>query len=205
MIAPGSDYGVPAEPPSSAIVVDSDAAGSMVLAEARRLGERLPALVLRGGDLHRTLGGVPRPVDRRTDSHQMIRFPVDLGVVEVDGTEHLFLAHAVLRLPLWRGRFIVLMNAQWCGPLDLGPRSHPGDGLLDVTDGSLTLRQRLEARRRARSGTHLPHPDLRTRRTTQLFIEESDRPLMLHLDGVRVLRCRTATVTLESDAVTVYV
>ncbi len=27
------------------------------------------------------------------------------------------------------------MNAQWLGSWDLGPRSHPNDGLLDLTDG----------------------------------------------------------------------
>jgi hypothetical protein len=28
------------------------------------------------------------------------------------------------------------MNAQWLGSWDLGPRSHPNDGLTDVTDGA---------------------------------------------------------------------
>ena len=38
------------------------------------------------------------------------------------------------------------MNAQWLGDWDLGPRSHPNDGLLDVTDGTLPFGDRWKAR-----------------------------------------------------------
>ena len=33
------------------------------------------------------------------------------------------------------------MNAQWLGDWDLGPRAHPGDALLDVTDGAPAARR----------------------------------------------------------------
>ncbi len=59
------------------------------------------------------------------------------------------------------------MNAQWLGDWDLGPRAHPGDARLDVTDGRLPLGDLLKARKRVRTGTHLPHPDLVTTRTAQ--------------------------------------
>jgi hypothetical protein len=203
MIEPGSSYGDRTAPPSTAVTVDSDAAAAAALGSARRLGDPLPELVLRGGDLFRTLGGAAGSVDRGRDGAGM-RFPVDLGVVEIDGDQHLFIAHAVLRRPLWSGEFTIAMNAQWCGPLDLGPRSHPGDGLLDITVGRLPFRQRLLAGRRARSGSHLPHPGLKLHRTPSHTVE-SERDLMVHLDGVRSLRCRSAVIRVEPDAVLVHI
>ncbi len=204
MISPGSPYGVLADAPPGAVEVNSDGAAADVLSAARRQGVALPALLLRGGDLYRTLGGLTTLSPDSNSSRPSVRFPVDLGVVEVDGAEYVFVAHAVLRSRAWRGPFLVAMNAQWCGPLDLGPRSHPADGRLDITSGKLRLAQRLEARRRARSGTHLPHPDLSIRRTrTEIF--QSDRTVTLYLDGQRVLRCAQASLRVEPDALTVYI
>lgn len=134
----------------------------------------------------------------------MVRVPVDLGVVTVDGRDHVFIAHAVFRTRWWGGVFVVVMNAQWCGELDLAPRSHPGDGLLDITEGQLPIRQRRAARTRALSGSHLPHPGLSVRRASTEQVETGHRTMLL-LDGVRVQRCSSASVRIESDAVEVYV
>lgn len=203
MISPGSEYGVPADPPREAVEVSSDTEAARLIAAARSRGSDPPPLILRGGDLFRTLGGnSTAPVEE--SSRQLVRFPVDLGVVICAGQEHLFVAHAVFRNRLWRGRFEVLMNAQWCGPLDLGPRSHPGDGLLDITVGSLGFRQLAAARRRARSGTHLPHPGLRATRSGTHVVETGHRTSM-YLDGVRVSTCASASVHVIPDAFVVHV
>ena len=103
----------------------------------------------------------------------------------LDGRLHWFVAHLVARRPRWSGRFAVAMNAEWLGDLDLGPRAHPGDGLLDLTEGSLGLRDRLAARRRARTGSHLPHPGLRTSRSASAELSFPDG-VPVYLDGVAV-------------------
>jgi hypothetical protein len=203
MITPGSAYGTPSDLPEDAVVVSSDHEAASVLAEARSSGNALPQLVLRGGDLYRTLGGVsPDQTKDRTQPRIMV--PVDLGIVRTDDHEFLFVAHAVFRSSLWHGRFEILMNAQWCGELDLGPRSHPGDGLLDITTGSLALRQRLQVRTRARSGSHLPHPSLSTRRASSHEVETGHRTAMF-LDGVRRAPCSHASVHIEPDAFVVHI
>ncbi len=200
MIRPGDPYGERADPPSDAVEVSSDAEASRALAIARREGQPLPTLLLRGGDLHRTLGGgAAVRADATAASPLRLRVPVDLGVLLTDDEEWLFVAHTVLRSPLWSGPFVVAMNAQWCGPLDLGPRSHPADGLLDITEGSLPLRQRLVARNRARSGTHLPHPQLRTRRSPEHTVA-LERPVSAFIDGRRRLSLATATLSVEPAA-----
>ncbi len=122
-----------------------------------------------GGDLCHTLGGLGD--ESRLHGAEAMRFPVDLAVAEVDGVEHCFVAHLIVRGRWWRGRAITIMNAQWLGDWDLGPRSHPNDGLLDVSDGRLGLADRMAARSRVRTGTHLPHPGIATSRVARYTTE----------------------------------
>ncbi len=117
------------------MVVRSDAEARALIEPARRTGSALPALGLLGGDLCRTLGGLGDEADLR--SAEAMSFPIDLGVAELDGERHWFVAHVIARRSWWRGRAVAAMNAQWLGDWDLGPRAHPDDGLLDVTDGVL--------------------------------------------------------------------
>ena len=205
MIRPGDPYGELASPSAAAIEVSSDAEASHRLAQARQSGQPLPELLLRGGDLHRTLGGgAATPSPSRSDATHGLRVPVDLGILRNGDDEWLFVAHAVLRRALWSGPFIVAMNAQWCGDLDLGPRSHPADGLLDLTEGRLDIRQRFTARSRARSGSHLPHPGLRTRRCTALEIE-LDGKVTAHIDGRRRVTLSSASFAVEPQAFIAYI
>ena len=198
----GRPWGEPGPLPEDGVVVASDAEARHVVESARRAGRVPPALGLVGGDLCRTLGGTGD--EARLRSAEAMTLPVDLGSVLVDGRLHWFVAHLVARRSWLRGRAVAVMNAQWLGSWDLGPRSHPNDGLLDVTDGDLPLRDRWEARRRARTGTHLPHPALHTSRTAAVQLE-LDPPLDVWLDGERVARARTLAVRVEPDALTVVV
>jgi hypothetical protein len=193
----GEGWGAPGPLPAGAPVARSDAEARAIVEAARRAGAPVPAIGLLGGDLARTLGAAGDEV--RLTSDRAVTLPVDIGAVLVDGRLHWFVAHLVARRRLWQGPFAVAMNAEWCGPLSLGPRSHPGDGLLDVTIGSLSWGDRLKARRRARTGDHLPHPDLRTERTaaTQLAF---DRPVDVWLDGERIGSARTLSIRVEDAA-----
>ena len=115
---------------------DARAARRRPVPHARRPGRRGPPAVGRGHDL-------PRRPRRRPCS---------------TARRHWFVAHLVARRSWWRGRVVAAMNAQWLGAWDLGPRSHPDDGLLDVTDGTLPLGDRLKARRRLPDRHPPPHP-----------------------------------------------
>jgi diacylglycerol kinase family enzyme len=130
-------------------------------------------------------------------------FPVDLGSVLADGRIYWFVAHLVARNRLWRRAFVA-MNAQWYGPYDLGPRSHPNDGLLDTYDARLPLKDLLKVAKRARQGAHLPHPGVKERRTKATEVQ-FEKPLPLELDGVRVGQFRNLAVRVEPDAIRVVV
>lgn len=184
------------------IVVRSDAEAAEAVAAARAAGLPAPMLGLLGGDVYRTLGG--RSDIDRLRGPDARRYPIDLGIVVVDGVERCFVAHVVAHRRGWRGRAIAAMNAQWLGNWDLGPKSHPNDGLLDVSDGRMGLADRIAARRRLPTGTHLPHPTVTVRRTASIEIE-LDPATPVFVDGVALGRARHLALHLEPDALTVVV
>lgn len=213
-ISKGGSYGAPAPFPDDGIVVTSDAAAREVVEAARRERRPPPTLGLLGGDLCRTLGG-GQPADAgnrrlgtgggedRLRSAGGVRFTVDLGEVLVDGRLHLFVAHLVARSRLWTRAFVA-MNAQWHGSWNLGPRAHPGDGLLDTYDVDLKVSHLLPVRSRLHHGAHLPHPGIRERRLGAIQVE-LERPLPVFVDGHPVGRGRHLAVRVEPDALTVVV
>ena len=201
-IRKGGTWGGSGALAADGLIVPDDAAARAEVEAARRQGRPPRELGLLGGDLCRTVGG--RGDAGRLATGSAARLPVDVARATLDGTDHWFVAHLVARRRGWRGRFVVVMNADQLGEWRLGPRAHPGDGVLDATEGALPLRQRLEARRRSRTGDHLPHPALRTRRAAQHHWV-LDRPVGVWLDGVRVGRAREIEVVCEPDALLVVV
>jgi hypothetical protein len=201
-IRKGAPWGSPGALPDDGIVVASDAEARFVVEEARRAHRPIPVLGLAGGDLWRTLGGSAL-VGSRLRSEAAMTFPIDLGSVLADGRIFWFVAHLAARTRFWRRAFVA-MNAQYYGPYDLGPRSHPDDGLLDTFDARLPLTDLPKVASRARHGAHLPHPGIRERRTKAIEVT-FDRPLPLSLDGEVVGRFRQLAVRVEPDALRVVV
>ena len=159
---------------------------------------------LLGGDLFACLGGVPGAPPRWLSGEAM-HLPVDVVEVVLDGgTSDFFVAHLVARTTLWRGRSAVAAQADRLGEWVIGPRAHPNDALVDVTEGSLGWRQLLLARRRARNGTHLPHPDLQTRRSGELDLDLG-RPVPIRLDGTVVGQARSLSLRVVPDALTIVI
>lgn len=157
---------------------------------------------LLAGDLCRTMSGPGS--EHRLRSRDARRYPIDLGHAIVDGESHLFVAHVIARRRWWWGRVVAVMNAQWLGSWDLGPRSHPNDGLVDISDGSLVFSDRLKARKRLATGTHLPHPAIATTRTSHRELTFA-RPLNIWIDGVLIGPASTLTIDVEPDAFTVVI
>lgn len=148
------------------------------------------------GDLLQTVGG------HRPAGPTSLLLPMDLGLVSLDGGEQLpFVANVIVRRALWSGEAAAVMNAAWLDDWYLGPRAHPNDGLLDITVGALRFAERMQARSRARSGTHVPHPNLTTKRVqtwTHTFAKRST----VRVDGVSFGRIRHLRVELLPDAFT---
>ena len=198
----GEDWGEPGGLGAGGVLVASDAEARTLIESSRRANRPLPELGLLGGDLCRTLGG--RGDSDAIRSPEAWRFEVDLGAVLLDGRLFWFCAHLVARQKGWAGEALVAMNAAWRGRWNLGPRAHPGDGLLDISHGALSAGDRLRALRRVGTGEHLPHPQIRFRRSGA-FQVVLQRPLMVELDGQPVARASNLSIRLESAALTVVV
>lgn len=201
----GEAWGVLAAVPADAVVVHTDREARAIVERALHAGDQPPPLGLGGGDLCRTLGGGgssggPERVRGATTT----QFPLDLGVAEIDGERHWFVAHLVARRSWWRGRVVAVMNAEWLGQWDVAPRAHPNDGLLDVVDADLHLGDRVEARRRLPAGTHVPHPDVAMSRRSHVELR-FERPVNIWLDGERVGRTRAVDVSVVADAIVGFV
>ncbi len=188
--------GVWGEPAAEAVGSERAAVASTDadVADLAAAGRAVIALDAVDGDLARTVG-----IERVRAEGDRFAYPVDLGLARLDdGTERPFVAGLVAHRWLWRGEFAVVANCGWLGRWYVGPRAHPNDGLVDVTVGSLRPTQRLLALRRLPTGSHLPHPDLETKRVAE-WEHRFPHPVSVTIDGRRVGRTRSLRVTVRPD------
>lgn len=184
-------------------VVGSDAELAAAVAGAVLAGETGTVEAgLLGGDLCRTVSGSGRRDRLATDDAQ--RLPVDAGVVTLDdGTPVVFVAH-VLAGRRFAGLVVAVMNAQFAGPWDVAPRSHPNDGRLDVVEARLGAGDRFKAWRRLPLGTHVPHPAISERRVAEAVVDLGAR-VPVRIDGRPAGRARRLTVRCVPDAFTIVI
>jgi hypothetical protein len=201
-IRKGEPWGQRGALPDESPVAHSDGEVRALVEAARRAGERPPTVGLLGGDLCRALGG--RGDEPRLRGDDAVQLPIDIGSVLVDGRQFWFVAHLVARRRWWRGRLLAIMNVEGLGPWNVAPRAHPDDGLLDVIDADPPLADRLRARRRLPSGSHVPHPDIRVERTRAAQFDLAPA-LDVWLDGEPMGRTEHLSVRVEPDALTVVV
>ncbi|MEY2423962.1 MAG: hypothetical protein QOI95_4029 [Acidimicrobiaceae bacterium] len=195
-IEKGQTWGEPGSLPSDGVLVRSDAEARAVVERARRASEPLPPLGLLGGDLCRTVGGAGD--EARLRSEEAVHLPVDLGAVLIDGRLHWFVAHLVARKRWWRGRVYAAMNAEYLGHWDVAPRGHPNDGLLDTFEVTMSVGERIKARSRLATGTHVPHPGIKQRRVAAVQVDVAG--LDVWLDGELVGPAQSLSIRVEPDA-----
>ena len=198
----GRPWGRVAPLPADGVIVRSDRDAAAVVACARARGIELPTIGLLGGDLCKTLGGTGD--ESRLRGSDAITLPIDVAEADVDGRTHVFLAHVVARRSWWTGRVWVAMNAEWVGDWDVAPRAHPGDGLLDTLDVSMSLRDRVKARRRLATGTHVPHPAIAQQRRGDAEVT-FDSALGIWIDGLRVADATSLAVRVTGEVIDVVV
>ena len=184
-IRKGEPWGEPAVCPTDLRVVSTDRDLRDWVVWHRERGQPIRAVGVAGGDLARTCGGgldthptCRQGHGRRDAGHD--RRPDAMS----DTTWGV--AHVVARRQWLRGDVVMVMNAQFFGPYDVAPRSHPNDGKLDVVrvDPAMGVRERWQARQRARTGTHLPNRHLLTRSAVDAEFD-FDQSMVVWIDGVR--------------------
>ncbi len=197
----GEPWGTPAVCPTDLRVVSNDREARDWVIWHRTRDQPIRDLGVAGGDLARTCGGA-------TGGHpSAAKVTVDAMRVAVDNGEPTWgVAHVVVRRQWWRGEVVMAMNAQFFGGYDIAPRGHPNDGKIDVlrVDPAMGWRDRLHARQRARTGTHLPHRDLSMRSLPEVDLR-FDTSMVVWIDGVRYGSARRVQIAVEPDAFTAYV
>jgi hypothetical protein len=200
-IRKGEPWGEPAVRPTDIRVVATDRDARDWVIWHRIRGQPIRDLGIVGGDLARTCGG-------GTGEHPTAtRVTVDAIRVLIDDAEPTWgVAHVIARRQWLHDDVAMVMNAQFYGAYDIAPRSHPNDGKLDVLRVARTMgwRERLQARQRARTGTHLPHRDLSLQSVTEVDLH-FDRSMVVWIDGVRCGTASRLRVSVEPDAFTAYI
>lgn len=181
-IRKGGEWGEPGRLARGSVVATSDRQLAELIGGFLASDEVPPPIGLSGGDLHASIGS-PSPDRMWTDDARVL--PIDVIEIRLDDDDPvLCVAHLVAGRPLrWLTETLVVMNATSLGGQNLGPKAHPGDGLIDVTHGRVPLGDWFTARRRAGAGAHLPHPGLRTSRVSELDLVLGHR-LTVRIDGV---------------------
>jgi hypothetical protein len=202
-ISKGNPWGHLARPPATIRHVTDDVALHDWVNQQRGSGAAIADVALRGGDLARTAGGGSPD---RFDG-EVLAAPFDVvRVTADDGRQVWSCSHIVARRSWWRGEVAFAMTAQYLGSYDVAPRSHPNDGKVDIVRvaAQMPYRARLAARTRARTGTHLPHPQLAFAQSTEATLTFA-RPLVVWVDGRRWGTATTLHLVVEPDAYTGYV
>lgn len=192
-IRKGEEWGRKGIVPASFFIVEDDH-------DAASQPANTPFALCRG-DMYTALGNPRIPAHHQ----ECMLVPIDALTCSVTYTNNAEeTLHAFSHITIgswWRGRHIVISNCGFISGLNIAPRSHPNDGECDVVSiaNSMTLRQRVIARRRARTGTHVPHPDISIQRKTHVEIARETPQERLSIDGVAVSNWRAIIIDVEPD------
>jgi len=119
-------------------------------------------------------------------------------------------SHCVLRAinargGWFRGSAVAVMNAQYLGKWDVAPRGHPNDGRVEVleVDTRMSVRQRMIARSRMQTGTHLPHPDVSVKSVSEFVWSGS--ALTMWIDGAKIGLVQFVEIQVMKDFATLWI
>jgi diacylglycerol kinase family enzyme len=160
---------------------------------------------LTGGDIYQTLGS-PRPVPADSECTLLPIDALQVRVLGIDGSEQYFVAASRIEIgnflsPIGHNRFVCVTNGGIVDGRNFAPRAHPNDGRFDVLtiDASMTFRSRLLARKKAETGTHLPHPEISVRQNDAYSTERTGKRERLSIDGIVVANWSEVFVTIIPD------
>ena len=203
VIKHGQDWGQESVAPSDLVYAPTDGA------LAACIGEGHQNVVVTGGDMWRTIGAEGRVV---VSGETAICLPIDVMKVDIQLDDESLLskiaaAHVVFRRSNFRGGWLrgpltVVANAQFLGDWDIAPRGHPNDGRVELTqvDSTMGVRQRLTARTRLSTGSHLPHPSIETKSVKNYVWESADQaPTILWIDHQCIGQVKRLSIEVCAD------
>jgi hypothetical protein len=197
------DWGELRKMPTDAVVVSEDREASRLIERAWNDEVAAPQVGLAGGDLRRALGGRRNRRDL-TDDDDVTCALIDVGAVIVNGRRFAFVGHVIARSRWWTGPVFAVMNSEWLGEWIVAPRAHPGDGYFDLVEARLSFGDRLKARHRLPTGTHVPHPQIHVRKITTTGIDFGTSRAV-YVDGAHVGTAVAMQIECHREALRAYV
>lgn len=160
--------------------------------------------ILSGGDVFASLGQ-PSAI-RIGESRTLVHIDAMECAITNDTTTYSLLASSTIEIGRWLGlgrsrRYLVVTNGGLLEGRHIAPRAHPNDGLLDLMNlnASISLRDRLNSRKRARTGVHIPHPAITISRGESFsFTREYTREKLV-IDGHSISGWNSIEVKVHPD------
>ena len=130
--------------------------------------------------------------------------PCDVVMVQLDDAAPVLALSSVV-VGSWRKPQLWVTTGGFLGALNVAPRAHVNDGVVDALEfaGSIPPRQLLLMRRRMRLGDHLPHPRLTMHRAPQVKWPTSPhgaKSCAVIIDGKQRGRAAQVTIKVRPDA-----
>ena len=130
--------------------------------------------------------------------------PCDVLMVQLDDAAPVLALSSVV-VGSWRKPHMWVTTGGFLGALNVAPRAHVNDGVVDALEfaGGIPLRQLLLMRRRMRLGDHLPHPRLTMHRAAQVKWPSSPhgaKSSAVIIDGKQRGRAAQVTIKVRPDA-----
>lgn len=196
-IRKGEGWGKRIPTPSAVRLVESDADLSKC--------SRTDFVSLTNGDIYQTLGS-PRPVQSEDECTLLPIDALQVQVVNTDGSDQEFVAASRIEIGSFLSlvghkRFVCVTNGGMVNGRNIAPRAHPNDGRFDIMtfEASMSFRNRLTARKKAATGTHLPHPHISVRQADTFSVKKFGRGERLSIDGKTVREWSEVFVTILPD------
>ena len=177
-----------------------------------RTSGTIPEAVLKSGTLNQALG-----VATATPDRGQIKVMIDLIKVEYtgrDGCDHddIAVGSVLIGRRSWLGGLCIVSNCGYLGTREVLSKAHPNDGVMDVlaVRSSMPFMQRLQALRKIRTSSHLPHPDISTKQTERFSWpivgdEARSKGARLVIDGESLGLVKSVRMQVIPDAITLYV
>jgi hypothetical protein len=160
--------------------------------------------VLSDGDIYNVLGQ-PKGVTVG-ETRTLLHIDAMECTITGDFSTYEVLAAASIEIGHWlrclrSRRYIAVTNGGILNGRNIAPRAHPNDALIDMMtlQASMPMRARFMSIKRARSGTHLPHPDISVERGEIFTISRAYENEHLCIDGTSVSSWTSVTVKVLPD------
>jgi len=193
MMLRGETWGTPTTRHIEDIVVKGDSALAAQPPDHR--------LIATGGDLAHSLGFTTIP----EVGHACTEVPIDGIQIDLEmknGQSKTVIGASSVSIGSWfLGRFVCITNSGFIDARNVAPRAHPNDGFLDVMalDTAMTLQQRIRARQKSLTGTHIPHPQINVSRSRHKEYTKESFSDILSIDGHKVLSWQRVTIQILPD------